>query len=133
MMTAIVAGFDADIAPQKIERRRWSDAEKRRLVALTFEPGASVAKIARRHDLNANLLFNWRRGKLALNGTAVATKSPVMNFATVDVAAGAPPARADKCGGSIAIELRSGVVLRVDGGVSEQALRSVLSALKVVG
>lgn len=34
---------------------------KRQLVEQTFVPGASVALIARRHDINANLLFKWRR------------------------------------------------------------------------
>lgn len=34
---------------------------KRRLVEQTFEPGASVALIARHNDVNANLLFKWRR------------------------------------------------------------------------
>jgi transposase len=41
---------------------------KRRLVEASFEPGASVARLAREHDLNANVLFNWRhqyrQGKL---------------------------------------------------------------------
>lgn len=34
---------------------------KRHLVEQTFAPAASVALIARRHDINANLLFKWRR------------------------------------------------------------------------
>jgi len=34
---------------------------KRQLVEQTFTPGASVALIARRNDVNANLLFKWRR------------------------------------------------------------------------
>ena len=34
---------------------------KRQLVEQTFEPGTSVALIARQHDINANLLFKWRR------------------------------------------------------------------------
>jgi transposase len=42
-------------------RRLWSDDEKRRIVAETLEPGASVSIVARRHDLNANMLFTWRR------------------------------------------------------------------------
>jgi transposase-like protein len=42
-------------------RRIWSEEEKRRNLAETFEPGASVSIVARRHDLNANLLFTWRR------------------------------------------------------------------------
>ena len=42
------------------KRRRWPDALKRRLVAETLEPGASVSIVARRHDVNANQLFKWR-------------------------------------------------------------------------
>jgi len=38
---------------------------KRSLVGQTFEPGASVSLIARRNDINANLLFKWRRQYLA--------------------------------------------------------------------
>ena len=43
------------------KRRRWPEALKRQLVAETFEPGASVSIVARRHDVNANQLFSWRR------------------------------------------------------------------------
>ena len=42
-------------------RRRWSEAFKRRVVAEAAAPGVSAAAIARRYDLNANLLFNWKR------------------------------------------------------------------------
>jgi transposase len=42
-------------------RRSWSDDEKRRIIAEALVPGASVAEIARRHGVNANLVFNWRR------------------------------------------------------------------------
>lgn len=38
---------------------------KRRLVEQSFEPGASVALIARANEINANLLFKWRRQYLA--------------------------------------------------------------------
>ena len=34
---------------------------KRALVALSLEPGASVARIARTHGVNANQVFSWRR------------------------------------------------------------------------
>ena len=43
------------------KRRQWSEAFKRRIVAETLEPGASVSIVARRHDVNANQLFKWRR------------------------------------------------------------------------
>jgi transposase len=42
-------------------RRSWSDEEKQRMVAEAALPGASVADIARRHGVNANLVFNWRK------------------------------------------------------------------------
>jgi len=42
-------------------RRRWSDEDKARIVAECDGPRSSVSLVARRHDLNANLLFSWRR------------------------------------------------------------------------
>lgn len=42
-------------------RRRWSEEFKRRVVAEAAVPGVSAAAVARRYDLNANLLFNWKR------------------------------------------------------------------------
>ena len=45
----------------KRRRRVRSEDEKRRIVGETFEPGASVSAVARRHGLNTNLLFTWRR------------------------------------------------------------------------
>lgn len=43
------------------ERREYSEAFKRRIVAATFEAGASVSRIAQRHGINTNLVFTWRR------------------------------------------------------------------------
>ena len=42
-------------------RRRWSEARKRQIVAESYQPGVSVSVVARRHDVNANLVFSWRR------------------------------------------------------------------------
>ena len=42
-------------------RRSWTGDEKRQIVEESLEPGASIAEVARRHDLNANQLFAWRR------------------------------------------------------------------------
>ena len=42
-------------------RRHWSEEFKRRVAAEAAAPGVSTAAIARRYDLNANLLFNWKR------------------------------------------------------------------------
>jgi len=42
-------------------RRHWTAEEKRRIVEETRAPGASVSVVARRHDINTNLLFKWKR------------------------------------------------------------------------
>ena len=42
-------------------RRRWPLALKQQIVAESRVPGASVSVVARRHDVNANQLFKWRR------------------------------------------------------------------------
>jgi transposase len=45
----------------KRSRRVWSAEEKLRIADEAIVPGASVAEIARRHGVNANLVFTWRR------------------------------------------------------------------------
>jgi transposase len=43
------------------KKRRWSDEEKRSICEQTLTPGISVAQVARRHSMNANLIFTWLR------------------------------------------------------------------------
>lgn len=49
------------ILSKKRTRRVWSDDEKRLICEQTRAPGISVAQVARRYGLNANLLFKWLR------------------------------------------------------------------------
>ena len=63
--------------PEKVEvitsvqrRRRWSAAEKMRMVEESQEPGASGSLVSRRHGVNPNQLFTWRR--LAAHGALTA-------------------------------------------------------------
>ena len=51
---------EAEGTVRKVRRFR-SVSEKREIVDLTLEPGASVALVARAHGLNANQVFKWRR------------------------------------------------------------------------
>src|SRR5688572_24034737 len=41
-------------------RRFRSKAERRQIVEETLKPGASVSRVARAHDVNANQVFKWR-------------------------------------------------------------------------
>ena len=52
-------------------RRRWSAAEKMRMVEETYQPEASVSQVARQHGVGPNQLFTWRR--LAAQGALMAT------------------------------------------------------------
>nr|WP_241239211.1 transposase [Burkholderia stagnalis] len=47
--------------PPKRQTRRHPTEWKRTIVALTFEPGASVARVARENGINANQVWAWRR------------------------------------------------------------------------
>ena len=54
-------GEDGDSAAVGRKRRSWTPDEKRQIVEESLREGASIAEVARRHALNANLLFTWRR------------------------------------------------------------------------
>jgi len=61
---------DYEIITDGGSKRRWSSAEKLRIVEETLEDGASISVVARRNGVAANLLYRWRR--LMLDGGAVA-------------------------------------------------------------
>src|SRR6266478_578816 len=67
---------EALVAPRRQQR---SIAEKRRIVEETLVEGASVARVARAHGVNANQVFAWRKLYLAgrLNGNRAIQLLPV--------------------------------------------------------
>ena len=42
-------------------RRRWSESQKRSIVAAAFAPGAIVKAVAQQADINTGLIYRWRR------------------------------------------------------------------------
>ena len=42
-------------------RRRWSEDQKREIVAAAFAPGAVVSEVARKADICTSLIYRWRR------------------------------------------------------------------------
>jgi transposase len=65
-------------------RRRWTTSEKLRLVEESFAPGASVAEVARRHEVHPNQLHGWR--KEARSGSLSITPGPQACFSAVEIA-----------------------------------------------
>jgi transposase len=86
------AGTKVDTTSGKRSRRSWSDEDKRRIVEEAIAPGASVADIARRHGVNANLLFNWRKAARASSSAATAAVSASTGRAAAEAQPGAKPA-----------------------------------------
>ena len=88
--------------PRRRRYRRWSAEEKRSICRETRAPGVSVAQVARRHALNANLIFKWLKDRRFAPADAVEA-APV--FLPVEVQGGevpaariASPAQARVCG-----------------------------------
>ncbi len=50
-----------DVVEPRRGNRRWPDHMKARIVAESFQPGARVVDVARRHDLVPHQLSDWRR------------------------------------------------------------------------
>ena len=110
-------------------RRRWSDEVKGQVVAESYEPGAVVSEVARRHDISPQHLFGWRKaaraGRLVLPASAPPMFVPVVT-ATGDLGAAGSVTR---CAGSIVIEI-AGAAVRAAPGVDLGWLRDVLRAVK---
>lgn len=119
---------------RECKRRFRTVEEKRRIVEEALQPGASVARVARAHGVNANQLFGWRRlyqqGRLQAKVGETPGLLPVRVIgASVTEAerSTAAPTRRTPCG-MIHIELPKGQ-LRIAGRVDAEALRVVLEKL----
>ena len=106
------------------KRRQYSEALKRRMVAETQAPGASVSVVARRHDVNSNQLFRWRRQLLP--------KAAVESVAMVPVEIASDGGRSSRPDreGVIEITFSCGARVRLRGEVSSETLRQVIELLR---
>ncbi len=104
-------------------RRRWTVEEKARIVAESLDPVVSVSAVARRHGLNPNQLFTWRR---QLRGRAEAWAAAGVDVVDGDVRGGAAA--------SERIEIVLGpATVRVSADVEMSALRRVLTVVRSLG
>ena len=82
-------------------RRRYDDEHKAQVVAECDAPGASVAKVAMSHGINANVVHRWRQ---LARETRVPTPAPTSEFVAVSLAP--PPVATPAC--DIQVQLRRG-------------------------
>ncbi len=109
-------------------RRQWSAAEKRRIVSEADEPGASVSVVARRYDLNANMLFTWRR---ELGAAVAPAADPTLAFIPAAIAGPDLPAAEAACAtaGRMEIVLSDGHRIIAGSDVDAAALARVVRVL----
>lgn len=133
--------------PRRIElmtgaerRRRWSDALKAQIVAESFEAGAVVAEIARRHDVRAQQVHGWRRD--AREGRLALPAKESVAFAPVVVAGCRPGLRAGPAAAALRplrraepfapmIEIEAGdILVRVCEGADATIVAAMVRALR---
>ena len=115
-------------------KRLWTDEEKRSICFQTATPDVSVAQVARRYAMNANLIFKWlREPRFAPKPETMAKAEPcflpveIVDHAAVDKR---PPSDARAVTGcSIEIDLSGGYRLRVNGAFDPVALSRLIRGL----
>jgi len=107
----------------------WSEEEKRRIVAETLEPDASVSVVARRHDLNANMLFTWRRAFGAAGSSAIEGSMTLVPATITGESALTLPRVPRAEAGRMEIVLAGGARVLVGADVDAAALARVVKAL----
>ncbi len=113
-------------------RRRWSVEEKLRIIEESRRPGVSVSSVARRHALNANQLFTWRR--LAREGRFGGPSGAAGDLVPVQVVGAAAGLRASSGPAGLAeISFPNGCRLSVEAGIEGSVLRRLASALLAAG
>lgn len=128
------AGVVEKVPLATVKRQLRTVEEKRRIVEETLAEGASVARVARAHGVNANQVFGWRRlyraGRLGGGGA--------VKLLAVSVSEDSPPPIVSPCRehpvampvpSTIHIELRHAQV-RIEGGADPALLRVLLECLR---
>jgi len=117
-----------EAASQVKKRQKRSVEEKRRIVEETLAAGASVARVARRHAVNANQVFYWRKkyreGRL---GQGPSSKLLPVTLSLSDSTCGKPASWSSTVG-SLEIKLSKGTI-RVAGNVEVVVLRTAIESL----
>ncbi|MBO9112601.1 transposase [Agrobacterium sp. S2/73] len=117
-------------------RREWSDEQKARIIAESYEPGVTVCSVARHHGLTSQQLFTWRR--LARRPLDTAPDEALMFAPAIVAPQDIPPAKKvrrarspRKAHGEAVIELEfGGAILRIASGADATTIAAVIAAMK---
>jgi transposase len=107
-------------------RRRWSEEQKRAIVAASLASGAVVADVARRADISAGQIYRWRQ---EMRTAAVAGFTPVLIASAENPAAAAEDGPTSGREASIEVEFAGKVRVRIPGSVPAALAAAVVKAL----
>jgi len=127
MVSTIAGGHYRGLSMAKKRRRRiWEDDEKRRIVAQTRVPGVSVSQVARRYDVNANMVFKWLR-----DPRFKPAEDDLPSFLPVEILPEAAISDGDAVASDSRIEitLSNGLSLCVSGGFDPDAVSRLVRGL----
>ncbi len=128
----MVDTFLAGSSNERRRYRRWSAEAKRAICLETRAPGVSVAQVAQRHSLNANLIFKWLRDP-RFAPRAVLEAAPVflpvqLRDGEVPTAPSVVPSEGDSLG-RVEIVLAGGHRLTACGAFDGEAVARLLAVL----
>ena len=130
---ALKSALESDL-PEQVEirvrrerRRRWSPADKLRIVQEAFAPGAVAKRVAERYEISTGLLFTWRREIMTPAGAGFMQVQVIGNVDKPPRPASSAPA--PRSAGTIEVDLPNGVRLRLSHSVDLKVLRGLLAAL----
>ena len=122
-------------------RRRWSVADKLRIVSEADKPGATVAEVARRHEISRSILWTWRKqaraGRLTMSDPPGFLPVVVDAVSAMDTAASEPSAASLQADAPppldqrmITVTLANGTRLEISAALSLPALSCIIGALR---
>ena len=118
------------------KRRRFSEADKRRIVEEADRPDASVSDVARRHGIAVRQLFRWKQ-ELAPAAKAETTFLPVTITDAPEQSAETPPSLpgpapviVERSAPGIEVELIGGRRVRFERDVDPETVRRLVTLLE---
>lgn len=131
-MSTIDSGHYGDGVARRT-KRLWTDEEKRSICFQTTARGVSVAQVARRYAVNANLIFKWLRDpRYAPDPASALPAAEEPRFLPVEIVAQTRSASAAPVTENhIEIELAGGHRMRISGSYDPEALARLIRGLSV--
>lgn len=105
-------------------RRRWSEEQKRAIVAASLAPGAVISEVARRADVGAGQIYRWRK---ELGAVANGFAQVLIAAAEMPAATAAEPSPAAEP--AIEVDFAGKVRVRIPGSVPAALAMAVIKAL----